>query len=112
MTILIRVWLLINNLIDQSRRRFVENLPFITCPGYNVFKVVPTLGVFEKPEGNDDLHMTGCFPSPAGARLEDQVKEIQANCGCTLKTDKVIELPRPAAEELELLRSLLPAGMV
>ncbi len=97
--------------IDQSARRFVPRVPFITCPGHNVTKVVSTMGVFEKPEGKDDLYLTGCFPSPAGAKAEDLVKEVQANCGWTLKTAKVEVVAPPTSEELELLRSLLPAGM-
>jgi acyl CoA:acetate/3-ketoacid CoA transferase alpha subunit/acyl CoA:acetate/3-ketoacid CoA transferase beta subunit len=98
--------------IDQSQRRFVEKLPFITCPGQHVSKVISTMGVFEKPEGKEELYLTGCFPTPAGAKLEDLIKEVQANCGWKIKMDKVTELPRPTAAELELLRSLLPAGMV
>jgi acyl CoA:acetate/3-ketoacid CoA transferase alpha subunit/acyl CoA:acetate/3-ketoacid CoA transferase beta subunit len=97
--------------IDQSQRRFVKSLPFITCPGHNVTKVVSTMGVFEKPEGKEELYLTGCFPSPGEAKLEGLIKEVQANCGWTLKMDKVAEVARPSAEELQLLRSLLPAGM-
>jgi acyl CoA:acetate/3-ketoacid CoA transferase alpha subunit/acyl CoA:acetate/3-ketoacid CoA transferase beta subunit len=97
--------------IDQSQRRFVKDLPFITCPGHNVAKVVSTMGVFEKPEGGGDLYLTGCFPSPSGAKLDDLIKEVQTNCGWTMKMEKVAEVAPPTAEELQLLRSLLPAGM-
>ncbi|MBN1189595.1 MAG: hypothetical protein JXA46_07580 [Dehalococcoidales bacterium] len=98
--------------IDQSRRRFVEKLPFVTCPGHNVSKVVSTMGVFEKPEGKEELYLTGCFPSDSGDSLEDQIKKVQDKCGWTIKMDRVVELPRPTPAEIELLRSLLPAGMV
>jgi len=97
--------------IDQSTRRFVEKLPFVTCPGGAVSKVVSTMGVFEKPEGSGDLHLKACFPAEK-LSLEERKARIQENCGWKIKTaERVEDSFPPTASELSLLRSLLPAGM-
>jgi acyl CoA:acetate/3-ketoacid CoA transferase alpha subunit/acyl CoA:acetate/3-ketoacid CoA transferase beta subunit len=98
--------------LEQSRQRFVQKLPFITCPGGRVTTVISTMGVFKKSIGRAELRLTACFPNPAGASLEEQIKQVQDNCGWRLgRGGKVREVPRPTRSELELLRSLLPASL-
>ena len=98
--------------IEQSPRRFVENLPFITCRGDHVTKVVSTRGIFEKTIGRDELRLTACFPDPALASLKEKIRQVQDNCGWKLKlADRVEEMPQPTQSELQLLRSLLPATL-
>jgi glutaconate CoA-transferase subunit B len=88
----------------------VEKLPFITCPGHNVTKVVSNMGVYEKPSGSADLHLSGCFPGRAG--LDERTQQVMDSCGWKLKlADNVEEVEPPTATELQLLRSLLPATM-
>jgi acyl CoA:acetate/3-ketoacid CoA transferase beta subunit len=95
--------------IEQSKRRFVEKLPFITCPGNRITTVVSSMGVFRKSIGKDELSLTACLPDPALANIEAQIAQIQANCGWTLKlASKVEKIPKPDPSELQLLRSLLP----
>jgi acyl CoA:acetate/3-ketoacid CoA transferase alpha subunit len=88
----------------QSKDRFVESLPYVTCPGTRVRTLVSQLGIFERSEG-DELLLKECFP--ADASLEDRVKAVRENCGWDLKVaDQVRETAPPTAEDLTLLRIL------
>ncbi|MEJ2111274.1 MAG: CoA-transferase [Acidobacteriota bacterium] len=94
--------------MKQSRDRFVDRLPYVTGPGTAVTTVVSTMGVFRKPTPGDELHLVACFPDSRGRSLEARIEEIQSQCGWDLKTAAdVEEIPRPGAEELQLLRRLL-----
>lgn len=93
--------------LDQSNRRFVERLCYITGRGSPVTTVVSTMGIFRKPNPHDELHLVACFPNSHVRSLEDRVKEIRNNCGWDLKTAPVVEeVPGPSTEELQLLRWL------
>jgi acyl CoA:acetate/3-ketoacid CoA transferase alpha subunit/acyl CoA:acetate/3-ketoacid CoA transferase beta subunit len=94
--------------LDQSRDRFVDKLAYVTGRGVAVTTVVSTMGIFKKPTPQDELHLVACFPNPRAQSLEERVKEIQNHCGWPLKTAPVVEeVPRPSAEELQLLRWLM-----
>jgi acyl CoA:acetate/3-ketoacid CoA transferase alpha subunit/acyl CoA:acetate/3-ketoacid CoA transferase beta subunit len=93
--------------LDQSKDRFVNKLAYITGRGNSVTTVVSTMGIFRKPNPQDELHLVACFPNPHAPSLEERVKEIRNHCGWDLKTAPVIEeVPRPSPEELQLLRWL------
>ena len=93
--------------LDQSKDRFVDKLAYVTGCGDSVTTVVSTMGIFKKPNPQDELHLVACFPSPHGRSLEERVKEIRNHCGWDLKTAPVVEeVPRPSPQELLLLRWL------
>ena len=93
--------------LDQSKDRFVETLAYVTGRGNAVTTVVSTMGIFRKPNPQDELHLVACFPNPHVRSLEERVKEIRNHCGWELKTAPVVEeVLRPSAEELQLLRWL------
>ena len=91
--------------LDQSVDRFVDKLAYVTGLGNAVTTVVSTMGIFKKPNPQDELHLVACFPNPHAHSLEENVKEIRNHCGWELKTAPVVaEVPRPSPEELRLLR--------
>ncbi len=93
--------------LDQSKDRFVDKLAYLTGRGNAVTTAVSTMGIFRKPNPQDELHLVACFPNPHVPSLEDRVKEIRNHCGWDLKTASVVEeVPRPTPEELRLLRWL------
>jgi acyl CoA:acetate/3-ketoacid CoA transferase alpha subunit/acyl CoA:acetate/3-ketoacid CoA transferase beta subunit len=92
----------------SGKNRFVDSLPYLTSPGKNVRTVVSDIGVMEKPEGAQELVLTGYFPRP-GESEEDIVRHIRGRCGWDLKTaDNLDELDVPDQEELKLLRIFDP----
>jgi acyl CoA:acetate/3-ketoacid CoA transferase alpha subunit/acyl CoA:acetate/3-ketoacid CoA transferase beta subunit len=93
--------------LDQSKDRFVDKLAYVTGCGHSLTTVVSTMGIFKKPNPQDELHLVACFPNPHASGLEERVKEIRSHCGWDLKTTPVIEeVPKPSPEELRLLRWL------
>ena len=93
--------------LDQSKDRFVETLAYVTGRGDAVTTVVSTMGIFRKSNPQDELHLVACFPNPHARGPEEIVMEIRDHCGWEIKTAPVVaEVPRPSAEELQLLRWL------
>jgi acyl CoA:acetate/3-ketoacid CoA transferase beta subunit len=93
----------------QDKNRFVEKVAYISSPGKRVRAVVSDLGVYEKPEGSEELILTGYFPGPDRSDAESAVRHIKDNCGFELKVaDDVKEIPRPELEELKMLRLFDP----
>jgi hypothetical protein len=89
--------------IDQSRDRFVENLVYVTCPGDQVSTVVSTMGVFRKTSPKEKFFLAACFPDPNLRTLEERIKQIQDNCGWSLKmADPIEEIAGPSDYELQL----------
>ncbi len=94
-------------ILNQSKERFVEVLPYITAKGDRVSTVVSTMGVFKKAPGKTELELTACFPDPKGVSLEEVSKEIENNCGWVLKkAEKLRRLTGPTTDELAILRSI------
>lgn len=94
--------------LDQSKDRFVDKLAYVTGRGDAVTTVVSTMGIFRKPDPQDELHLVACFPNPDVRSLEERVIEIRNHCGWDLKTAPVVEkVTRPSPEELRLLRWLM-----
>lgn len=94
-------------ILNQSSKRFVETLPYITARGDRVSKVISTMGIFQKGPGRSELILKACFQEKTRISLEEMVKRIEDNCGWTIIKDKDVKLiPEPAQEELGLLRQL------
>jgi acyl CoA:acetate/3-ketoacid CoA transferase alpha subunit/acyl CoA:acetate/3-ketoacid CoA transferase beta subunit len=94
--------------LDQTKDRFVDKLAYVTGRGDAVTTVVSTMGIFRKPNPQDELHLVACFPNFRARSLEEKVREIRVHCGWDLKTASVVEeVPRPSPRELQLLRWLL-----
>ena len=92
--------------LQQSPRRFVDKVPYITAPGRTVRTVVSDLGVYEKTTDHGELILTGLYGAgPEGPA----VQAARAACGWDLK---VAPTPRrfaaPTAEELSLVRLFDP----
>jgi acyl CoA:acetate/3-ketoacid CoA transferase beta subunit len=98
--------------LDQSRTRFVETLPYVTCRGDKVSTVVSTMGVYRKKGGGEKLQLAAHFPDPQLPTPQQKIAQIQDHCGWPLMlAEKVEEIPKATLTELQLLRWLLsPPG--
>lgn len=95
--------------MQQSRQRFLEQVPFITAPGERVKTVVSTLGVFEKPDGGREFILTKYFKDARGSSAEDAIRKIRENCGWNLQVAREPEgVSLPTPDELALLRIFDP----
>ncbi len=94
--------------LDQSKKRFVENLPYITGPGRQVTTVISNMGVFKKSGPGAELELVACLAAPETASLEQRIKQIEENCGWPVSpASRIEEVPVPTEEELKQLRWLL-----
>jgi acyl CoA:acetate/3-ketoacid CoA transferase beta subunit len=96
-------------IMQQSRHRFLAQVPFLTAPGDRVKTVVSTRGVFEKPDDGQEFILTKYFAGHSDASEEDMIRKIKENCGWELKVARepeAVALPTP--EELRLLRIFDP----
>ena len=93
--------------IDQSRDRFVDKLPYVTASGKNVSTVISTMGIFKKSVGEVELQLVACFPQD-GLNLKERIEEIRYRCGWPLRVaSTVAEIDRPSPKEMEILRMFL-----
>src|SRR3990172_1263762 len=92
--------------LAQSRRRFVEKVPYVTAPGRRVFTVVSDLGVYEKADEHAELVLTGI---PAGRPETALVQAAREACGWDLKVaPRLRRFEPPTVEELRLVRLFDP----
>ena len=99
-------------ILNQTKDRFQDSMSYITGSGNRVKKVISTMGVFKKPEGGGELYLAACFPDPNLSGMKEQIKQIQDNCGWSLKlSDDIHEVQKPTQEEIALLRRLQPANV-
>ena len=91
---------------QQSSRRLVTKLPYITSPGRFVSTLVTDLGIFEKRDGR--FALTGIFL----AEDQDQkaaVEKVRAECEWAFDVaDKLHVEPPPSHDELVRLRLFDP----
>jgi len=93
----------------QSRNRFVESVPYISCPGTKVKTLISTMGVFEKLGDDSEFTLTGYFADRKLAATEDRVKKVIENCGWLLKVaPDLSEVQPPTLEQLMIIRLLDP----
>lgn len=93
-------------LIEHSKFRLVEEVPYVTCPGDKITAVVTTMGVLEKRDG--ELVLTGYFPK-AGDSPESAVAAIRGGCGWDLEVAGDLErVEEPTRSELMSARMFDP----
>ena len=96
-------------IMQQSRRRFLDRVPFVTAPGGRVRTLVSTRGVFEKLNDDEEFTLTKYWASPHTSSEEEIVRNIRDDCGWDLKVAGVLEkLSPPTKDELRLLRVFDP----
>jgi len=92
--------------LQQSAKRFVDKVPYITAPGRRVRTAVSDLGVYEKDDEHGELRLTRIF----GDRPEaDAVSAARAACGWDLRVAPALRRLAPATtDELALIRLFDP----
>jgi acyl CoA:acetate/3-ketoacid CoA transferase beta subunit len=94
--------------VPNSTLRLVQKVPYVTGPGKRVRALVTTLGLFEKPEGEEEFWLTGIMED-GKTELFDKVREIKGQCGWDLRiTSDLRKISPPKEEELALLRLFDP----
>ena len=97
----------------QSKSRFVEKVPYVTCPGKKIKTIVSDMGIFQKVGEKEEFKLTACLPDPTGMGLDERIRKIRENCGWNLKVaDSVGECPMPDYNVLSLLRTFDPEHIV
>ncbi len=92
--------------VPQDERRLVEQVPYVTCPGVKVKKVVTDRAVFEKID--DELVLTKIF-AEAGENTGKALSVIKQNMGWNPKVSENLQrLDEPKAEEIMMLRYFDP----
>lgn len=92
--------------VEQSRRRFVDQVAFVTAPGDRVVAVATQLGLYEKDPASGELVLAAVWGEP-----EAGVRAARAECGWELRVAKRLRrLPAPTADELRLARAYDPEG--
>jgi acyl CoA:acetate/3-ketoacid CoA transferase alpha subunit/acyl CoA:acetate/3-ketoacid CoA transferase beta subunit len=95
--------------MQQSRRRFLDKVPYITAPGARVSTLVSSMGVFEKLHNDEEFTLTKYFGNSASYSKEEAIKSIKENCGWDLKvSENPKQISSPTLEELRLLRIFDP----
>jgi acyl CoA:acetate/3-ketoacid CoA transferase beta subunit len=109
-------------LMRQDRQRFVERVDYITTPGYltgpgareraglprntGPWRVVTQLGVYGFDEKDKRMTLLSVHPGVS-------IKDVQENSSFPIKIPERVEVtPEPTDEELRVLRSLDPYGVV
>jgi hypothetical protein len=97
----------------QSKRRFVDAVPYITCPGKNIKTLVSDMGVFQKIDGEEEFTLVACLPDTKGMALEEKIRRIKESCGWNVRVaGEVKEYPLPGMKELTMLRLFDPERFV
>jgi acyl CoA:acetate/3-ketoacid CoA transferase alpha subunit/acyl CoA:acetate/3-ketoacid CoA transferase beta subunit len=90
----------------HDKRRLVEEVPYITCPGRNVRKVVTDRAVFEGD--GDELTLKKVYVE-SGESEADAISVIKQNMGWNPKvSDNLLRLSEPKREEILMLRYFDP----
>ena len=93
--------------LAQSKKRFVNELPYTTCCGKKTTTVISDKGIFEKISPDNELLLTAYFPEPGKSDQGSTVRAIKEDCGWDLKVHPNLrEVEPPDTKELALLRVL------
>ena len=100
-------------ILQQSRQRFLEKVPYITTPGDNVRTVVTDMGILEKPAGTEELVLTAIMlESDSGDGEAEKVRAIREACSWPLRVGEPLQrIPPPEAADLSLLRMYDPLSL-
>jgi len=91
----------------QSRGRFVEKVPYISCCGDKISTLVSDLGVFKKVGGDGIFTLTKYIGAPESPSKDKTIDKIRERCGWDLKvTGDIGTVSTPSPHELEILRTL------
>ena len=91
---------------QQSLKRLVTTLPYITSPGRLVSTLVTDFGIFEKRNGR--FALTGIFPQDGLSQFQI-VEKIRAGCEWSFEVGETLHPePVPTREELIRLRLFDP----
>jgi acyl CoA:acetate/3-ketoacid CoA transferase alpha subunit/acyl CoA:acetate/3-ketoacid CoA transferase beta subunit len=91
--------------VSQLKERFLDKVPYITGPGDRVTRLVSTLGVYEKDQG--EFVLTAVFDKDTTAAA----KECVERCGWDLRVARTVTtLDPPTTEEIRTLRVFDPNG--
>jgi acyl CoA:acetate/3-ketoacid CoA transferase beta subunit/acyl CoA:acetate/3-ketoacid CoA transferase alpha subunit len=91
--------------VVQSRERMPERVAYVTAPGERVTRVVTTLGVYVKEQG--ELVLDAVY----GDDPEAAARECRERCGWDLRVARDLRtLPGPTPSELRTLRLFDPQG--
>jgi len=94
---------------EQSSKRFVEKVPYVSFCGNNVTTIISSMGIFKKNQSSDEFILESYFPDPDLTDKDQIINKIKNNCGWELKISKdVSEIDAPFNEELLTLRILDP----
>ncbi len=94
---------------EQSQKRFVENVPYVTFSGDRVTTIISSMGIFKKNLASDEFMLTHYFPDPGLKTPDLVIKKIKNHCGWDLNvSENVSETTAPLKEELLTLRILDP----
>lgn len=92
-----------------SKRKLVKAVDYITSPGTRLRAVCTEKGVFERDAVTGRLVLTRLM-TEAGKSRAELLAHIAANIGWELEVSPdLIEAPRPTAEELAVIRWLMPS---
>jgi acyl CoA:acetate/3-ketoacid CoA transferase alpha subunit/acyl CoA:acetate/3-ketoacid CoA transferase beta subunit len=93
---------------QQSKRRLVQSVSYVTSIGERVSTLITDLGVYEKRAGS--FVLTQYVESP-GESIEFSLERIRSTCGWPLEVaDDIRPIPSPTAEELCRVRLYDPKG--
>ncbi|MBL7203736.1 MAG: hypothetical protein ISS63_05315 [Desulfobacteraceae bacterium] len=96
-------------IMPQSKKRFIEKLPFITSPGSAAGTLVSTLGIFEKLGDDREFTLTSYFEDQLPKGRDMAIREIRAQCGWDLRVmDRPTKFPLPDGKDLATLRMFDP----
>jgi acyl CoA:acetate/3-ketoacid CoA transferase alpha subunit/acyl CoA:acetate/3-ketoacid CoA transferase beta subunit len=96
-------------IMPQSKKRFIEKLPFITSPGSVAGTLVSTLGIFEKLGDDREFTLTSYFEDQLPKGRDMAIREIRAQCGWDLRVmDRPTKFPLPDSRDLATLRMFDP----
>lgn len=84
--------------VPQDNLRTPHTVSYITAPGHRVRTLVTTMGVFEKPPGEEEFVLAACFPG-VGADEREAVERISSRCGWELRTARSLRVVEPPRED-------------
>ncbi len=91
--------------VAQDKARFLDRVPYVTAPGERVTRLVSTLGVYAKDQG--EFVLTGVLDS----NVFEAVRECKERCGWDLRVARdVTVVEAPTTEEIRTLRVMDPKG--